>query len=135
MRLFTICPGIHLTLRFGSTGLRIRAFKLYNSLLAKVVADSFKKDLLHSLSFRGLILGGELDNSPYKRAGFLQGLRAICLPELISTVRCESYSSIKVKSLDTFIKRRTVLSWRGRSYPPPNLRDLNRVLGHRIWPC
>ena len=49
------------------------------------------------------------------------------LPELISTVRCESYSSLKVKSLDTFIKRRTVPTWRGRSYPPPDLRDLNRV--------
>ena len=37
-----LCPGIHLALRLGFTGLRIRAFKLYNSLLSKVVAGSFK---------------------------------------------------------------------------------------------
>ena len=43
-----LCPGIHLTLRFGFAGLRIRSFKLYNSLLAKVVAgnDTYSTSLV-----------------------------------------------------------------------------------------
>ena len=37
-----LCPGIHLTLRLGFAGLRIRVFELYDSPLSKVVAGSFK---------------------------------------------------------------------------------------------
>ena len=51
-----LCPGIHLTLRFGFAGLRIRAFKLYNSLITKVVAGSFSEDLLRNISFHDLLI-------------------------------------------------------------------------------
>ena len=37
-----LCPGIHLALRLGFTGLRIRVFELYDPPLSKVVAGSFK---------------------------------------------------------------------------------------------
>ena len=48
------------------------------------------------------------------------------LPELIVTVRYESYSSIKVKSTNTLVKSKVALAWGGHSYPLPNLRGLNR---------